>query len=179
MNVRTNTMMQTRCKLLAAFVPLLAALLFAGAAQAQWPLAIGGADDDQVVVSKVSPTGDVFVAGHFTGSLETSTGLLISNGLQDIFVARISPAGQLVWAVSAGGELTDVVNDLALDSAGNVYVAGSFFTTAQFGGADISAHSNDETNDETDGYLAKVNAAGDWQWARAMGGRLDPIRPLL
>jgi len=159
MNPRRPTLARL---LLAGLLPGL--LLLQSVAHAQWPVALGGADDDAIVVSEVAPSGDVFVAGHFSGSLETPAGLVISNGLQDIFVARISAAGQLVWIAGAGGELTDTVNALSLDSAGNVYIAGEFFGTAQFGGGDISAY-----DDQTDGFLAKVNPAGDWQWARRMG----------
>ena len=168
MNDRPVQLMNSRrpslARLLAAGL-LPGLLLVQSVALAQWPVGLGGAGDDAVVASERAPSGDVFIAGHFSGSMDTPAGLVISNGLQDIFVARISAAGQLVWIASAGGELTDTVSALSLDAGGNVYIAGDFFGTAQFGGSDITATSN-----QTDGFLAKVNPAGAWQWARRMGG---------
>ncbi|MEE4275263.1 MAG: hypothetical protein V2J16_05295, partial [Thermoleophilia bacterium] len=63
----------------------------------------------------VTPTGEVFI-----------TGTLVRNGNQDLFVAKYSKTGVLVWkkyvAGSAGG--WDQGNALARDGAGNIYAAG-------------------------------------------------------
>ena len=140
-------------------------LLAAFGAQAQWPIGIGSSNDEEVVVTRVSPTGDVYVAGHFSGTLETAAGNVISNGLQDVFVARISASGQLQWIKSAGGELVDTVRDLALDSANSVYIVGDFYSTALFGGSDLTANGSLQ-----DAYLAKIDAGGSWRWSRRIGG---------
>ena len=145
----------------------LAAVLLAAAtgASAQWPIGLGTANNDEVVVTRVAPTGEVYIAGHFSGTLETPAGTVISNGLQDVFVARISGGGQLEWIASAGGELVDTVHDLALDSANALYIVGNFYNTAFFGGSQLTANGNLQ-----DGYLAKIDATGSWRWSRKISG---------
>ncbi|MDT8437620.1 MAG: hypothetical protein RQ729_01270 [Wenzhouxiangellaceae bacterium] len=164
MNLDTTRKLCFRRRIGRAFAAL-ALLGLAHAAGAQWPLGLGTANEDEVVVSRVASNGDIFIAGHFSGTLETPAGTISSIGLQDVFVARVSQAGTLKWIRSAGGGLTDTVGDLALDSGDNAYIVGSFFNTALFGGSDVTAASELD-----DGYLARINADGNWVWVRRMGG---------
>ncbi|MEM1080437.1 MAG: hypothetical protein AAGH65_02535, partial [Pseudomonadota bacterium] len=140
-------------------------LILAASAQAQWPVGIGSSDTDEVVVTKVSPLGDVYVAGHFSGALETPLGTFVSNGLQDIFVARIGPSGQLIWLETAGGTSVDTVNDITIDNGANIYLAGEFFGTINFGGSSLTANGSLQ-----DGFVARIDVNGDWKWARRISG---------
>lgn len=54
--------------------------------------------------------------------------------------------------------------DVALDSANNVYVTGSFFNTATFGDVNKTAEGL------VDIFVAKYDAAGTLQWVQAFGG---------
>jgi hypothetical protein len=143
---------------------LAALLLAAPVAQAEWPQSLGSLGNDQVVVTRTSPTGDIFVAGNFSGSMDLGNTTLVSQGLQDVFVARIGSGGQVIWARSAGGASVDSVRDLALDAANNIYLVGDYFQSASFGGTTIGGAAN------FDGYIAKINVVGAWQWARTIGG---------
>lgn len=155
----------TRMHTLTLKACVLVLLSLATTAYAQWPVGIGGTDDDEIIVSRVSPLGDVYVAGHFNGALETSLGTFVSNGLQDIFVARINATGQLAWIETAGGTSVDTVNDLTIDNGANIYLAGEFFGTVNFGGASLTANGNLQ-----DGFLARIDVNGDWKWARRISG---------
>ncbi|MCB1559606.1 MAG: hypothetical protein KDI75_00650, partial [Xanthomonadales bacterium] len=139
-------------------------LLSAFAAQAQWPQGLGGDRNDEVTVVRTSPSGDLFVAGHFSGSIETAGGTVSTVGLQDIFVARFGPGGQLKWLRGAGGEGVDRVRDLVLDGGQNVYIVGDFSGTARMGAAILNSAGAE------DGYVAKLDANGDWKWARTISG---------
>jgi hypothetical protein len=55
---------------------------------------------------------------------------------------------------------------LALDAAGNTYVAGSFTGMARFGATVLTSASPGEQ----DVYVAKVDAAGNYLWAQSAGG---------
>ena len=41
-----------------------------------------------------------------------------------IFVAKLDPNGNWLWAVKAGGIDNEIGNDIAVDGAGNAYVTG-------------------------------------------------------
>ena len=142
----------------------LASLLAAPSVQAAWPQGFGSLGSDAVVVVKTAPSGDLYVAGHFSGAMNIGTETLISQGLQDVFVARIGASGGVIWARSAGGTSLDTVRDIALDTANNVYLVGDYFGAASFGGSSIGGGAN------FDGYVAKINTLGAWQWARTIGG---------
>jgi hypothetical protein len=132
-------------------------------AHADWPIPFGSPKTDEVVDIVASPTGDLFVTGHFAGIIETEGGTVISEGLQDIFVARISQAGEVIWLRSAGSDVQEIVHGLTLDDANNVYIVGDFSGSVQFG-------SNQLMPDGEDGFVAKIDPEGTWQWARAITG---------
>ncbi len=161
-----------------ALLSLCAAAWLSGpeSAHAAWPMGIGGTGADEVRVVKYAATGDIFVAGHYRGSLEisTTTGVvtLVSRGGQDIFVARLNAAGQTLWARSAGGvNSDDTVNDLVLDEGNNVYIVGEFYARATFGSTDLRTVDGDDN--DSDGYVAKLDVTGAWQWARGFGSHLN------
>lgn len=146
---------------------LLASLaLLAAPAAAQWPQSVPSTGDSAVLATRTAPNGDLVVAGRFSGSLEYGGQALAAEGLDDIFVARVGAAGQVLWVARAGGASQDVVRDIALDVAGNVYVVGNFRGIARFGASTLTATGRD-------GFVAKLNPSGAWQWARAAAGLSD------
>jgi len=70
---------------------------------------------------------------------------------------------------TAGGTRINSGNGLAIDSAGNSYVAGSFGSQL-FGGSIDLTTTNLVTTGETDGFVAKFNPQGQCLWARQFAG---------
>ena len=62
----------------------------------------------------------------FTGSLTLGNTTLTSVGALDVFVAQLSPAGQWVRAVRAGGPSDDIPVALTLDAAGAPTITGFY-----------------------------------------------------
>jgi hypothetical protein len=92
---------------------------------------IGGASDDQGLGIAVDNSGNAYVTGH-TGSSSGTFPVTVgpdtsyNGGSEDAFVAKVRPDGTgLVYAGYLGGSGTDGGNAIAIDSAGNAYVAGS------------------------------------------------------
>ena len=72
--------------------------------------------------------GNSVVTGHITGPVvfgrgELNETLLSSEG-NSLFIARFDIHGSLLWARAVGGDLRGQA--IAVDAAGNSYVAGSF-----------------------------------------------------
>jgi hypothetical protein len=64
---------------------------------------------------------NVFVTGSTSGAMNT----IGSNPLgSDAFITKFSRAGTLLWTVQAGGDGEDYSNAIAVDSSGNVLIAG-------------------------------------------------------
>jgi len=76
--------------------------------------------------------------------------------------------GDLVWARSMGGTGDDGGWGIAVDGAGNVYTTGEFRLTVDFDPGPGSFNLSSEGG--LDIFVSKLDANGDFIWARAMGG---------
>lgn len=137
------------------------ALVHPGNVEAAWPQAFTNAE---VIKSIATPNGDVVVAGHFSGEMQAGTLTLHATGLRDIFVARVDAGGRVLWAVRGGSPSLTELGSIALDEANNVYVVGSYYQSIALGGNQLASYG------DLDGFVARVNADGQWSWARRVGG---------
>ena len=102
----------------------------------------------------VDQVGDVIVAGYFSGETDFGgTSINVSNA--EIFIAKLDGAnGALKWVVSGGCIGTQQVSDVAVDNAGNIYVAGVTQNNVLFG---TSSYSLVGTQDS---FVVKVSSTG-------------------
>jgi hypothetical protein len=117
--------------------------------------------------------GNIYLTGYFGGTVDfdpssTATANLTSAGGNDIFIAKYDASGNYAWAKGMGGTSTDVGNSLALDNSGNVFVTGSFFSTADFDPSSSTA--NLVSAGAANVFLAKYDASGNYVWAKRLGG---------
>ena len=68
-------------------------------------------------------SGNVYVAG-FSSATWGSPVRAFGGGTNDALVAKLNSSGSLVWNTFLGGTGDDKGNGIAVDSSGNVYVAG-------------------------------------------------------
>lgn len=94
-----------------------------------------------------------------------------SNGGRDIFFAKYSSTGALIWVNTIGGTLQDEGRALALDNAGTIYITGSFRDSADFDPSPSVTKLGAVGN--TDVFMAKYDNAGNLIWAKSMGGNLQ------
>lgn len=131
---------------------------------------LGGPEVDEVRHVATDAAGQVYVAGVFAGTLDVDPGPgrveLVSNGDADIFVAKYSPSGVVVWAWSIGGTGRDDVRQIAVDSADSVYIAGSIVGEVDFAPDDDTALV--EAGRARQGFVAKYDADGALLWASAL-----------
>jgi len=116
----------------------------------------------------------VFVTGGFSGSAAFGGTTLASQGTAfDIYVASLDAAGTWRWASRAGGTGPDAGSDLALDETGRPVITGEFLSSsAQFGAASLALSG---TQGQSDAFVAKLDAAGAWQWALGSSGAVEEI----
>ena len=124
----------------------------------------GGTNHDEGRSITTDASGNILVAGtyrataSFGGATFTNT-----TGIVDIFIAKYNSSLVHQWSHGFGGPSDDIPSGVATDAAGNVFMAGYFFTSISVGGATfVSAGSNDI-------FLAKYNASGVHQWSQSFG----------
>jgi hypothetical protein len=100
---------------------------------------------------------NVYVVGDFEGTKVFGINTLVSAGITDVFVAKLNGDGEWQWAVRAGSDTYDYPKKITVDSLGNAYILGMGNNTMYFGDYTVTG--------SWKCYVAKVNAAGVWQWA--------------
>lgn len=160
-------------------VGLLAGLLFglASVTRAQapgWQAVVLAAPTNTTSTASVTATttdasGNVYIAGYFTGTAALSGTVLSSTGLgqYNAFVAKWSPVTQSVmWVRQTSGTGNTRVTGLA--TTGNqVYATGYFNGATTFGGAALTSAGNDDI------FITKLTDAGSsaaFTWAYRAGG---------
>ena len=78
----------------------------------------------------VDGAGNITLAGSFRGSMDFDPGAgevrFDSRGYDDGFIVRLNASGNFVTAKQIGGTESDDISGLALDAAGNAFIAGSY-----------------------------------------------------
>ncbi len=99
--------------------------------------------------------GNVYGAGFTTGDLSDQT----NSGGYDLFVVKYNSAGDLLWLKQVGSTGTDLVKDMQVTTAGDVYLTGT--TDGSLDGTTNAG--------ENDLFLIKLDTAGVIQWTRQVG----------
>ncbi len=107
--------------------------------------------------------GNVYVTGHFSGTMAVDGVTVTSSGLFDIFLAKYSPDGVLLWLKRAGGTGSDIPHGLGVDGLGNIAIVGEFQNTAFFGTHSVKA------SGLNDAFIAKYDPAGNNVWVHSGG----------
>jgi len=134
-----------------------------------------------------SETGDVFVCGRFTGTVDFDPGDGIDNhtatGKADNFVVKLDSDGNRVWAYHYGGtdKLTgyddppyyvDCAYAVDTDEVGDIYVTGIFYGTTDFDpGSGVESYTAGSPYGYGDGYVFKWNSAGEFEWVQVQQGQ--------
>ncbi|MCO6459754.1 MAG: hypothetical protein J5I93_31060, partial [Pirellulaceae bacterium] len=133
----------------------------------------GFVDHGRAVVTDID--GNFYLTGSFLDTTDFDPGPgtfnLTSNSETDVFVAKYTAGGALIWARSFQGNLNpddgpvgDQGRGLAIDGTGNVYVSGTFRHTVNFGSTVLTS------NGEDDVFVAKLDPGGGVLWAVGFGG---------
>jgi hypothetical protein len=145
---------------------LFTGLLFSqGTPEWLWASQAGGTFVDHGYTVTSDESGNSFVAGWFYGTITVGETTLTTNGLGDIFVAKLNSEGDFLWAKSAGGIENDKAASIAVDSDGNCYVTGYYGSTATFEGLPSLI-----SNGGSDLFIAKLDPNGNYIWAIGVGG---------
>ena len=139
-----------------------------------WAKRAGGtANNEGFGITNLSDDSTV-VTGYFSDSTTFGEGepgetVLVSDGHNDIFVARYNPDGTLVWAKHAGGTENNGGYGITTLADDTIFVTGQFSGTATFG--------KGEPNETVlvseggiDSFVARYSPDGTLTWTKSAGG---------
>jgi beta-propeller repeat-containing protein len=141
---------------------------------------LGGSFDDIGNGIAVDSSGNAYVTGYtYSTNFPGASSSMIQGSHDpgynsDAFVAEINAAGTaLLYSTYLGGNGRDIGNGIAVDSSRNAYVTG-YTSSTNFPGASSSSIQPNYGGGFSDGFVAKINAAGTaLLYSTYLGGSFD------
>lgn len=101
-----------------------------------WVKQMGGSGEDRGNSITIDISGNAYTTGRFEETTDFDPGSGVQNftsgGWYDIFVQKLDPDGNFLWAGQMGGSDRNSGSSIATDFNGNVYTTGNFYGTADF-----------------------------------------------
>lgn len=127
----------------------------------------GGANTYSVALDS---SHNVIITGTFQFTVNFGGGGLTSLsssqwGNTDIFVAKYSGVdGSYIWALRRGDTALETPSQVAVDSAGNVYITGNFYAYTDLGAGQVTAVGTDDI------FIVKyLGTDGSYVWGKTFG----------
>jgi hypothetical protein len=117
----------------------------------------------------VDAAGNSLVGGVFRKELVAGEERL--GGVENAFLARLRPSGEVAWAKGFWGEAPQNLHQIAMDAGGHAVFVGTFSDHMGLGGT------NRVSNGGTDVFLGAIEADGRTAWGRTYGGPGDDDPP--
>jgi len=135
-----------------------------------WGTYYGGSGGEQGNAISLDANDNIYI----TGNTSSDSGIATSGAYQtsymgrqpygrDIFTAKFSPFGKLLWGTYLGGEGDNEGNAITTDTNNNVYITG--FTTSQTGIATSGAYNTKPSSV----FLVKFTSSGSLAWGTYYG----------
>jgi hypothetical protein len=137
-----------------------------------WGTYYGGNDEDRGYSCTTDASGNVYLSGRTestnsiatTGAHQTSFG----GGWYDAFLVKFDDSGTRLWGTYYGGNDYDYGSSCTTDTSGNVYLAGSTWSTNAI--ATSGGHQTTIGVGYRDAFLVKFDASGTRLWGTYYGG---------
>jgi len=138
-----------------------------------WAKRIGATGYDAGNRIVLDASGNILMIGLFQGTVDFDPGAgvfnLTSTANYPGFISKFDPQGNFVWAKSYNGNSGP--GTIELDAPGNIFTTGSFTGTVDFdlgpGVFNLTAAGLYDT------FISKMDAAGNFIWAKSMGDSLQ------
>jgi hypothetical protein len=125
----------------------------------RWAELLGDAGDQTVGGVAVDAAGNVVVGGVFSGTLKLdATHSLTATG-EDVYLLKLDPTGKVLWSKSFSAVTKPRVGGVAVDSAGNVAIAGTVDGSINFGAGAQSLNFTAEGE-----FMAELKPDGTLLW---------------
>lgn len=141
-----------------------------------WCGYLGGENNDFANDLATDPDGNLYVVGssfspNNIGTMGTHQPS--SDGSGDALLVKYNPEGQRIWGTYYGGEEADILNDIAIDANGSIYLVGNARSIS--GITTANANQSSFAGGLWDGMLLKFNTDGQRIWGTYLGGPTEDL----
>jgi hypothetical protein len=124
----------------------------------------------------IDSIGNTYTTGAFQGSMSFGSGasavvLNAGSSVTDVYVAKYSPQGALLWAkdFQGSGSIFNSGYGIAVDTDGSVVATGLFGSTVDFDPG-VGTAALTTTGSVQNAFVAKLDASGNFVWAKQFQG---------
>lgn len=135
-----------------------------------WSTYFGGTGSDTGTACVVDNSNNIYLTGYTDSLTNIASGGYqnsFSGTSNDAFLAKFNSSGILIWATYYGGNGNDKGNSVAVDSSGNIYMAGMTSSSNNIASSGAQQTSNAGLDDA---FLVKFDTDGNRIWATYFGG---------
>jgi catechol 2,3-dioxygenase-like lactoylglutathione lyase family enzyme len=133
-----------------------------------WLRSIGGSAIDRAYAVACDEQGNAYITGHYESTDAIADNIKLPNaGSYDLFVAKYSPEGRLLWIRTGGGPGYDYGHAITVDKKGHVIVSGSLAA-----GGKLADKTSVPEGSPSAVFCAKYDAEGTLLWAKTTSGSL-------
>ncbi len=144
-----------------------------------WVKTIGGISSASVAGHSITldDAGNIYTTGTFHSMVDFDPGVgaynLTAINTNHVFVMKMDTSGGFIWARAFGGDESSNGLAIEVDGLGNVYTTGYFEGTGDF---DPGIGTFNVTSvGWKDIFVHKMDASGNFLWAKAFGGTYDEV----
>lgn len=105
---------------------------FTADGQAVWVNRIAGPGNERILAITSDASGNVFATGYFESTAGVSGTFIDSKGGKDMYLAKYSQAGLLLWVRSLGSRGDDMGTGVSCDAQGNVFLTATYADSIRF-----------------------------------------------
>lgn len=139
-----------------------------------WSKSFGGSSSDEAFDVDVDASGNIYLAGYFSNTVDFDPGAGINNvtsaGQQDGFLLKLDSNGNFVWVRVIAGTTAEALKAVRIIPSGGIVIAGQFNGTTDFDpGTGIEALTS-VTPSGFDVFIERLDTDGNYDWVKRIGG---------
>jgi hypothetical protein len=143
-----------------------------------WANGFGASAQDVGYSITTDASGNVYTMGTYSGTVDFDRGPavfnLTSTGSTDIFILKMDPSGNFIWAKSIGGLGLESGRGMVLDNFGGLYIAGSFNYITDFDPSS-SVYTLTAAFGSNDIFILKLDFSGNFLWVNSIGSNYNDL----
>ena len=140
----------------------------------EWTKTTGGSSKELATKIVSDSSDNMYIASSFYNTVDFGAVWDMSDikeavGDSDMALTKIRNDNQYEWTISIGGLGEDLVKSVVVDQEDNIYIAGYFNNTVDFGITTKTSSGN------KDAFILKLNGSGIISWVKSFGSIGDDI----
>jgi hypothetical protein len=137
-----------------------------------WAKKFGGTGQDVCGRTILDAASNIYIIGYFDALADFDPGVGVFNmtpvGSNDVFLIKLDPNGNFIWAKSFGGTTSEVAYGLTIDASNNIIFSGTFTSPSVDFDPGVGTFTMSSLGGQ-EGFVCKLDAGGNFIWAKDFG----------